>query len=116
MDDCVLIHHDKTYLSKCLEIMQKYIESELNLTFNAKTQITPIKNGVDYLGYHFYVTNTGKIIKKVRRNTKYKFKRKMKSLSKKFSKNEVTYENVKQVLSSYIGHLKHGYTFKLRKC
>lgn len=62
-----------------------------------------------------YVTNTGKIIKKVRRNTKYKFKRKMKSLSKKYSKNEVTYENVKQVLLSYIGHLKHGHTFKLRK-
>ena len=62
-----------------------------------------------------YVTNTGKIIKKVRRNTKYKFKRKMKSLSKKYSKNEVTHENVKQVLSSYIGHLKTWSYIQIKK-
>ena len=42
MDDGVLIHHDKEFLKKAL----------------AKTQIFPISQGVDFLGFHFYLTDT----------------------------------------------------------
>ena len=50
MDDGVLIHHDKEFLKKAL----------------AKTQIFPISQGVDFLGFHFYLTDTGKVIKRLR--------------------------------------------------
>ena len=74
MDDCVLIHEDKDYLKHCLDVMCDYAETELNLSFNEKTKIFPIKNGVDYLGWHFYMTDTGKVIRKVKQSTKVKYK------------------------------------------
>ena len=48
MDDCVLIHQDKDYLKYCLEQMKKCAEA-LKIDFNEKTEIFPLKNGVDYL-------------------------------------------------------------------
>ena len=58
MDDCVLIHHDKAYLRECLRQMTACVQNNLHLEFNEKTQIQPLKNGIDYLGFHFYVTDT----------------------------------------------------------
>ena len=54
MDDCVLIHPDKDYLKYCLEQMKKCAEA-LKIDFNEKTEIFPLKNGVDYLGWHIYL-------------------------------------------------------------
>ena len=115
MDDCVLIHQDKEYLKQCLVEMERFVNNELHLKFNRKTQITPIKNGVDYLGFHFYLTETGKVVRKVKQQTKYKYKRKLKAMQKKYAEGKMELADVKQVLSSYQAHLSHGHTYKLRK-
>ena len=115
MDDCVLIHPDKEYLRHCLAAMERLAAEELHLEFNQKTQICPIKNGVDYLGFHFYLTNTGKVIKKVRQQTKYKFKRKLRSMQHKYAVGSMELQEIDQVLSSYRAHLSHGHTYKLTK-
>ena len=115
MDDCVLIHNDKEYLQRCRAEMEQYVNEQLHLEFNQKTQITPIKNGVDYLGFHFYLTDTGKVIRKVKQQTKYKYKRKLKTMQEKYAKGEMQFADVKQVLASYNAHLSHGHTYKLRQ-
>ncbi len=114
MDDCVLIHQDKEILQYCLNEMRSFAQS-LGLELNEKTKIFPIKNGVDYLGWHFYMTESGKIIRKVRQNTKYKYKRKLMWLQKKYSKNEVELNEINQILSSYHSHLSFGHTYLLQK-
>lgn len=115
MDDCVLIHKDKNYLKKCLATLQEYLGDELHLSLNEKTEIFPIKNGVDYLGWHFYMTDTGKIIRKVKPTTKYKYKRKLRYFQNAYSKEEIDLNQIKQVLSSYRSHLSFGHTYKLQK-
>ena len=115
MDDCVLIHKDKEYLKHCLKAMQAYAEKEVNLDFNEKTKFFPIKNGVDYLGWHFYMTDTGKVIRKVKQSTKIKYKRKLRYFQKAYSRNEIELEEINQVLSSYRSHLSFGHTYKLQK-
>ena len=60
MDDCVLIHPDKQYLKECLVCMREYVQKELQLNFNEKTQVFPLRSGVDYLGWHIYLSDTGK--------------------------------------------------------
>ena len=115
MDDCVLIHESKDYLKECRKILEDYINTQLHIEFNDKTQIFPISAGVDYLGYHLYLTDTGKVVKKVRQQTKYKFKRKVKYLVSAYADYKVNIDEVKQVLSGYNAHLKHGNTFMLRK-
>ena len=107
MDDFVIIHHNKEYLKYALEkikiIFNKY-KLKLNLS---KTKINSIKNGVDFLGYKFCIKND-KVIIKIRKNTKTKFKKKNKTLKllKKYNYiNEIEFKNQ---ISSYKGLLKWG--------
>lgn len=114
MDDCVLIHHDKEYLRYCLEQM-KLCANELKLDFNEKTEVFSLKNGVDYLGWHIYLTESGKVIRKVKQQTKYKYKRKLNYFKKAYADNQIELSDILQTLSSYKAHLSYGHTYKLQK-
>lgn len=115
MDDMVLIHPSKEYLKKCLNGMNDLVENELKLSFNSKTQIFPLRNGIDFLGFHFYLTDTGKIIKKLRRSSKVRYKNRMKKLKKDFESGKTDLSSIKMTIASYNGHLKYGHTYKLKK-
>ena len=115
MDDLVMIHEDKQYLQKCLNEIRIYAAEVLKLEFNQKTQIFPISQGVDYLGWHFYLTDTGKVIRRLRTSNKRRFKRRLKKFQKQYGRGEITADKIKQSLASYNGHLKHGHTWKLKK-
>ena len=114
MDDCVLIHRDKAYLQFCLEQLNIYITNELHLEFNVKTQIFPIKNGVDYLGWHFYLSETGKVIRNLRRANKVKYKHRLCRLRKAYAQRKIDIKDIQPVMMSYIAHLAHGHTHKLQ--
>ena len=114
MDDGVLIHHDKEFLKKALAKMKELVEED-GLEFNSKTHIFPISQGVDFLGFHFYLTDTGKVIKRLRTSNKRRFKRRMKRFQKQYREGRITFDEITQSVRSYNGHLKHGHTWKLRK-
>lgn len=114
MGDLVLLSDDKDYLKNCLKSMQSLVNNQLKLEFNNKTQIFPIKNGVDFLGFHFYLTDSGKIIKKLRRSSKIRFKNRLKKLQHEYKTGNTKLDDINMSLASYYGHLKHGHTYKLR--
>jgi len=113
MDDFVLIHESKEYLRQCLDEIKTLVES-LGLTLNPKTQIFPIKNGVDYLGFHIYLTETGKVIRKLRQASKKGMKRRLAAMIEQYARGEIEYEDIRQRLNSWLGHAKHGHTYRLR--
>lgn len=115
MDDCILIHRDKAYLQECLSIIQKHIETERKLEFNKKTQIMPLAQGVDYLGFHFYLTDTGKVIRRLRTKNKQRLRRKLKHYKRAYADGKITCSAIRRSLTSYHGHLCHGHTYQLRK-
>ena len=115
MDDCVLIHNDKDYLKHCLQDMRDYAKTTLCLDFNSKTQIFPVKNGVDYLGWHIYLTETGKVIRKVKQQTKYKYKRKLKYLQNEYNKGNISLDEIYLTTTSYRAHLDFGHTYNLKR-
>ncbi len=115
MDDMILIHEDKEYLRQCLEMITVMACDDLRLQFNEKTQLFPIKNGVDFLGFHFYMTDTGKVIRKLRQSSKKRFKKRMKSLANQYAHNEIDLDDIKRTLPGYNGHLKRGNTYLLRR-
>ena len=57
MDDLVLLADDKEYLRDCLKSMQSLVNNQLKLEFNNKTQIFPIQICVDFLWFHFYLSD-----------------------------------------------------------
>ena len=113
MDDCVLICEDKEYLKACRLQLEDYLHNELRLQFDSKTQIFPIRCGVDYLGWHIYMTETGKVIRKLRSQAKTRLKRRLRYLQEAYRCGEADLEDIVQVLNSYRAHLAHGHTYKL---
>lgn len=113
MDDFCLIHSDKAYLQHCLKEIKRYLNNNLKLQTNNKTQIFPIKNGVDFLGFHTYITDTGKVIRKIRRKSKQGIKRKLKKYKKLYVADKITKVEIDLSYQSWLGHASHGNCYRL---
>ncbi|MDL2238422.1 reverse transcriptase/maturase family protein [Christensenellaceae bacterium OttesenSCG-928-K19] len=115
MDDMVLLHPDKAHLQECLRQMRALAQNKLHVEFNEKTHIFPVAHGVDYLGWHFYLTGTGKVVKRLRTQNKKKLKRRMKGLQKGYAEGRLDIEDITRSMAATQGHLLHGHTYKLRE-
>lgn len=108
MDDGVLLSNNKEYLkyrlSKIEGVVNKY-----KLKLNKKTKIINVnREGIDFLGFRFNIINN-KIIMYVRRNTKKRFKRKMKAIKN----GKIPEDKGGQIINSYKGHFKWGNCYNL---
>ena len=114
MDDFVAVHEDKDYLKRVLAEIQKCV-AKLGLKLNSKTQIFPLKNGVTYLGYRYHVTETGKIVKTVKKPTKRRFRWRARLLKKAYLEGYIDKERVQNTMSAIHGHLCHGSNYKFER-
>lgn len=107
MDDFYLIHPSKAYLKYCLEVITAYLET-LDLTLNGKTQILPFKNGVNYLGFHTYVTAGGKAIRKLKNQNKRNAQKKFVRMAKLVSVGKMPREKFDASYGAWKNHISHG--------
>ena len=114
MEDFLLVQHDKEFLYHCLYQIRELVENTLNLKLNAKTQVFPLKNGIEFLGWRFYLTDAGKVVRKMKPQSKLRFKRRLKKLQRDYADGSIELEDVKACLASYKGHLMHGHTYRLK--
>jgi len=115
MDDWMAIVENKEEAKQKLEAMKTFLEKELKLKTNKKTQIFPLKNGVDFLGFHVYITDSGKVVRKIRTASKRAMKRKLKSFKTKYAKEAMTKEAIERSYESWKGHASHGNCYGLIK-
>lgn len=114
MDDFVLVHKDKKIVEQALCEIKK-ITAELGLDLNEKTQIFPLKNGVQYLGFRYFVNKNGKVVKQVVKKTVRRLKRRVKLLKRAYCDGSITKERIRMSLVAFHGHLSHGNCFKLEQ-
>lgn len=112
MDDFYLIHRDKDYLVYCLGEIKKFLVP-LGLELNHKTAIFPLSQGIDFLGFRTYMTDSGKVVRKIRRDSKNRIRRKLKKFRRLLDEGRITFETVVQSYSSWTGHAEHGNTHHL---
>ena len=112
MDDFFLIHEDKAYLQYCRAEIEKHVAA-LGLSLNNKTNIYPLRNGIDFLGFHTYLTETGAVIRKVRRRSKNNMKRKLKKMRGLVERGKITTATVEQSYKSWRGHASKGNCYHL---
>lgn len=60
------------------------------LELNQKTGIFPLRNGIDFLGFHSYITESGGIIQKLRRDSIQRIRAKVKFWEEAYKRGEVT--------------------------
>lgn len=114
MDDFVLVHESKEFLQATLKQLTVLVQ-RLGLRFNEKTQIFPLKNGVTYLGFRYYVTPDGKVVKTVKKSTKRRLRWRARLIKKAAIEGLITPERVQQSLAAFHGHLKHSKGYKLER-
>lgn len=112
MDDFFLIHEDKEYLRHCREEIEARVGA-LGLSLNGKTNIYPLKHGIDFLGFHTYLTETGGVVRKVRRRSKNNMKRKLKKMSALVAAGKLDEKTVEQSYQSWRGHASKGNCYHL---
>ena len=110
MDDVIILHQDKNQLHEWKRIIDTFLKEKLQLDLNEKTCIRPITLGVEFCGYKIWNTHI-----KLRKSTALKMKRNLKKLQKEYAAGEVTVEEAKQTISSYLGILKHCDSYSLKR-
>ena len=113
MDDFILIHHDKAYLEECRKDIEKWL-SELGLQLSEKkTQLFPVTQPISFLGFSFRLTDTGKIVKKIRPERISHERRKLRKLAQRVKDGKMTREEVDSCYQSWKAHASYGDTHNL---
>lgn len=95
--------------------MNTYVRNTLRLAFNEKTQIHSVSQGVDYLGFYFYLTDTGKVIRRLRQSGKKRIRKRLRALEHRYKNHEMDLDAIKRSVVSTKGHLRHGHTWHMKK-
>lgn len=114
MDDFFMIHGSKEFLQWLLKNVKEMMD-EWGLELNQKTGIFPLRNGIDYLGFHSYLTDTGKVVQKLRRDSLNRMKSKIRYWRTAYPRYEVTKEQILSSFSAWDAHAAHGDTYSLRE-
>ncbi|MED3732568.1 reverse transcriptase domain-containing protein [Geobacillus stearothermophilus] len=110
MDDVIVLHESKQELRKVLEEIDIFLRSELRLQLNNKTAIRPIRQGIEFVGYRIWPTH-----RKLKKKTAKKMKRRLRYLKKAYARGEVSADEVRATLMSYLGLMKHADCHRLKQ-
>ena len=113
MDDFYMIFNKKQDAKLTLNKIEKYMK-ELKLELNQKTAIFPLKNGIDFIGFHTYLMDNGKVIQKLRRANIQKIRRTIKQWDKSYQENKINKKQIIDKFRAWDAHAAYGNTYNLR--
>lgn len=105
-DDFYLIHESKEYLKYCECCIKEYLGT-LELTLNPKSQIIPFKNGISFMGFHFYMRNSGEVEIRLDNGKKREYRRKFNKLYKKVLSGEKELSVLENSYRSWKNHAQY---------
>ena len=101
MDDSLILVKTKEEAKYILEHIIKYLEENLKLELNSKTQILKSKQGVNFCGYKI---NEYRL--KIRDRGKKNLKKKIKNMEHKILNGEINTKDAYRRLCGHIGYIK----------
>lgn len=113
MDDFLIISDNKEYLSMCLDRMKEYLES-LGFELNPKkTRVYDLSEGIEFLGFRFCLTDTGKVVMLIKSSSVKRERRKLRRLVSKSKRGGIPRDKVDESYSAWRNHASKGNSFKL---
>ena len=107
MDDIYIIHEDKEYLKGLLNDIHGICD-ELGLFINPKkTQRVKLSHGFTFLKIKYTLTETGKVIERISKDSVLRERRKLKKLRKFLDEGKVSFEDVRNSYASWRGGVSH---------
>lgn len=113
MDDLRILSPSKELL---LLIWDELVANmnELHLEFNAKTQIIKIKDGFNFIGWHYRVTSAGKVLVTHASDKKALTKANIKTMLYDYGMDRFDEDKLLERVQSIQAHLAHGNTYQER--
>jgi hypothetical protein len=109
-DDFLVFGNDKPALHDLLARLRCFL-ARFRLSLHPhKCVICRVADGVPFCGWQLFVDH-----RRLRRSTGVRFQRKLRALQLGYGNGEADWAKVKASLASWIGHLKHGDTYGLRR-
>lgn len=113
MDDFLIISDDSEYLKDCQIKAEKYLNS-LGFELNPKkTRIYPLSEGIEFLGFHYYLTETGKVIMTVKSSNVKRERRKLRRLVAKSKRGNIPRDKVDESYAAWRNHASKGNSYRL---
>lgn len=113
MDDFMIISDSKDYLADCMEKMEKEL-NKLHFELNPKkTRIYNLSDGIEFLGFDYHLTETGKVLMFVRSANVKRERKKLRRLVEKSKKGCIPRDKVDESYAAWRNHASKGSSFKL---
>ena len=113
MDDFLAIHPSKEFLKNLLADFRVFMSS-YGLELNEKTGIFPLRNGIDFLGFHSYLTESGAVVQKLRKDGIERIEKNIEIWRVEYPAGNITKEKILEKFGSWDAHAAHGDTHALR--
>lgn len=110
MDDIVIVAPNKEMAKDCLGKIQSFMTKRLHLETNQKTQIFPLRQGVNAYGYKIRTTHM-----MVRTESKRQEKRRVKKMVEKVQLGKLSQKQFVQAVSSWLGYARWSNSYHLAK-
>ncbi|WP_166542406.1 reverse transcriptase/maturase family protein [Acutalibacter sp. 1XD8-36] len=114
MDDFYIIARTKRELQRLLKEIDEWMDC-LGLELNQKTGIFPLRNGIDFLGFHSYLTETGACVQKLRQSNIDRMSSRVKFWRKAYAEGTITKEKTLGKFQAWDAYAAHGDTYALRQ-
>lgn len=105
MDDSFIIHNSKEYLQELQKVLIEKHEAYGVKVNTKKTYITDLNHGFTFLKTRFYLTDSGKVIKKPCREFITRERRKLKRQAKKVKQGRMDFDAVNTSFQSWRGSM-----------
>jgi RNA-directed DNA polymerase len=109
MDDFVVFHNDKAFLSHVREQIICYLRGLRLRLHENKCQVYAASSGVPFLGVIMFSDK-----RRLKRQTIVRFQKRMKRFQRLYPSGDVDWSHIHQSVQSWIGHAKHADTATLR--
>lgn len=107
MDDGYMIHSSKEYLQQCLQWL-KAICRRYKITLNEKkTRIVKLSHGFTWLKCRWFLTDTGKVVKKIYKRSVTKERQKLKKFVGLVEDGTMSYQDVFTAFQSWRAYARH---------
>lgn len=113
MDDILVLHENYDELSRILEEIESKLDELGFETHKDKTHITPLKDGFTFLGFHYKITSTGKVIMTLNSDNVRHERRKLRRLVAKAKRGEITKAKADECYRSWKANASKGNSYKL---
>ena len=111
MDDSIILMKDKKELKEVKTKLTQFIDEELGIEFNSKTNIFKSNQGVNFCGYKI-----NEYRMKLRTKGKKRIRKVIKIMKNKIKNGEMTSKDAKRHLCGFFGYMKYADKYNFVNC